>query len=550
MKKNNSSLLRVKLVFTRTLYSQSSASLTMGSLAAYLRSSGFQVDLCLLDEKNLLESGSAFGESSGHDVVIAKPNFKDFREMFSLLERLKKGNLIKRVFLCGPFAKRNATDLLSRLAWVDGVLMDQLEPSALGLISTMSADYMSWDFNVPGVISRNTKTFLTEGHQPLFKPIMLSELPFPARDVERDEDVSFVNIEGSRGCLFSCSFCHIPLMFEIPTVVSQLNVRDPIKVVDEIERLNREMGKTLFIFNDSCFWSTKKDDDRIFCFCREIKKRNLDVHFYVYLKGEPFIGDELLSALASAGLVRVFLGVENSVKTSLATYRKKVRPDLYETVKAKLDKLGINIHIGYITIEPYSSLDDVLSNVEYLFRIGKLFRFGVILEPVRVVPGSSLHRKLVDDCLMHPTLGYDEVTYGYRFSHPEVGQLLAQWKSILQGQIKDVAYEFEYYSTTGELLRVLAERIDPAFVGRLQESYLVFNALKLQGMNVLLGYFRSSIQLAREGRTHTIGNQDCDRDFSRQFTGITKDLGFQHGSIISLIRHYGGERIIREVYPK
>lgn len=39
--------ITVKLVFYRTLFSQSAASLTMGSIAAFLRQNGFVCDLCL-----------------------------------------------------------------------------------------------------------------------------------------------------------------------------------------------------------------------------------------------------------------------------------------------------------------------------------------------------------------------------------------------------------------------------------------------------------------------------------------------------------------------
>jgi anaerobic magnesium-protoporphyrin IX monomethyl ester cyclase len=368
------SQFRVKLVFSRTLYSQSVASVTMGSLAAYLRSFGQQTDLCLFGDDMSHNTEIVLKNDDHCNIVIAKPNFKDFRTMLPYLERLKTSGLVQRVFLCGPFARLNSKGLMSRLVWLDGIFVDQPEVSVVGLFSTMSEDLMSSDFQSCGSISRNTTTGIVGVYRPIKKPIPLSQLPFPARDVEAKENVSFVNIEASRGCLFDCSFCHTPLMSGVTLKSLSLNIRDPKLVVDEIEQLNKELGKTLFIFNDSCFWSTKKDDARILCFCEEIAKRKLNVHFYVYLKGEPFISDEILQALVGAGLVRVFLGVENSVKSTLATYRKKIRPNLYEMAKAKLDTLGVNIHIGFIAIEPHSSLEDVLLNVEYLYSIGKLFR--------------------------------------------------------------------------------------------------------------------------------------------------------------------------------
>ncbi len=542
------SQFRVKLIFSRTLYSQSVASVTMGSLAAFLRSSGQQTDLCLLDKEMLHGTEVVLENNDQRDIVIAKPNFKDFRAMLPYLERLKTSGLVQRVFLCGPFARLNAKGLMSRLVWLDGIFVDQPEASVAGLLSTMSEDLMSWDFQSPGSISRNPTTGVVGVYRPIRKLIPLSELPFPARDVEVKEKVSFVNVEASRGCLFDCSFCHIPLMSNVAVKSLSVNIRDPKLVVDEIERLNKEMGKTLFIFNDNCFWSTEKDDARILCFCEEVAKRKLDVHFYVYLKGEPFIGDEIIRALVGTGLVRVFLGVENSVKSTLTTYRKKIQPNLYETVKAKLDALGVNVHIGFIAIEPHSSLEDVLSNVEYLYSIGKLFRLGVILEPVRIVPGTNLHKQLIGEGLMSSVLDYDEITYGYKFIHEEVGCLLREWKKMFEGHLKDVAYRFEYYSTTGELLKVLAGRFDSALASFIKDHYVVFNAKKLHGMNILLEYFRTSIESARTGEVHLVGDVDHNQQFVDEFIRIAEDLAVLHKGLVSVIGQNGGDRIVREVY--
>lgn len=538
--------VRIKIVFSQTLYSQSVASVSMGSLAAHLRMSGFQADLCFLDKGDLVSFETRLGD--GDYIVIAKPNFKDFSVMFPLLERLKSFGGTKRIFLCGPFAQLNADKLMSQFGWLDGIFVDQLEASSVRLLSTMSEDFVNWDLLSPGSISRDTKSGLVGGHVPLSAPIPLSNIPSPARDIEMMEDVSYVNIEASRGCLFNCSFCHIPLVSKSPRNGSSLNVRDPVLVVDEIERLNKELGKTLFIFNDSCFWGSEKDDARILRFCEEIARRKLDVRFYVYMRGEPFIGDKVLLALVKAGLVRIFLGIENHTESSLVRFRKKIGPNSYEILKKKLDPLGVNIHIGYITFEPHSSLDDVLSNIEYLSDIGKLFRLGVILEPVRVIPGTILHSELIKEGLMSSGLSFNEVTYGYRFEHEEVGRLLREWKGLFEGHLKKVAYRFEYYSTVSDILKILSERLDPRFSLLLNGRYKMFRAKRLEGMNLLLEYFRSSIDSVRHSMYGSVVCVKQNRRFTEEFTQVTEALGVLYGDIVSFVRENDGERAVREVY--
>ena len=81
----------------------------MGSLAAYLRLPEFtRVDMCLLDENGLHNAEAILNDRAMHNIIIAKPNFKDFREMLVLIENLKASRFIDRIFLCGPFAKLKA----------------------------------------------------------------------------------------------------------------------------------------------------------------------------------------------------------------------------------------------------------------------------------------------------------------------------------------------------------------------------------------------------------------------------------------------------------
>jgi radical SAM superfamily enzyme YgiQ (UPF0313 family) len=550
MEKIDKTPVRVKLVFSRTLNSQSAASVSMGSLAAYLRSLEFNADLCLFDAARPDDAEKRVAGIAAQNIIIAKPNFKDFQTMFPFLARLRKAGQIGRVFLCGPFAQRNAESIMSGCVWCDGVILDQMEASAGSLLAALNKDLSVRAQETRGCLLRDPQTGMIAPRLPSAGAVPLSALPFPARDIEVMEDVGYVNMEASRGCRFGCSFCHVPLVAEMSAAGAARNIRHSASVVDEIERLNKDLGKTLFIFNDSCFWSTREDDKRILAMCDEIMRRGLDVRFYIYLKGEPFIGDKVLRALVKAGLVRVFLGIENSVPSSLAVYRKKIPADLYAKVRAKLDPLGVNIHIGYITIEPYSSLDDVLSNLSYLLRIGKLFRLGVITEPVRVVPGTSLHSSLIRDGLIDPALSYDNVTYGYRFAHDEVGRLLHAWKTMFDGHLEGTASGFEYHLTTGELLRTLATRLDAKFADIFKEPFAVLNAKKIQGMEMLFGYLASTIECARVGEVRHAGDPGRNRGFIEGFKTVAGEIEALHASIVSVVRERGGGRAVRELYPR
>ncbi len=415
--------------------------------------------MCFLERDNLHKVHKILIDRGKNNIIIAKPNFKDFRELFSILRELKKQNMVDRVFLCGPYASLNAESLMKIESWIDGIILGEPEKTVLELVNAFLDNGLNCDIKCLGGIWRNSRNGIVIKSVSIISPLSLNELPFPARDIEKIENGNYINLEASRGCIFNCSFCHIPLISGFSGKGGKIDARDPKLVVNEIECLNKKLGKTLFIFNDDCFWRSHNDDERILEFCTELRERRLDIRFYIYLRCNPFIGEPIIKKLSEVGLVRVFLGIENVSLKSQKVFNKPIRHYTYERIKRILDRHGINVHIGYIAIEPYTTLDGVMLNIDYLYRINKLFRLGVIVEPVRVVPGTKLYYKLIQDGLMAPNLKYHEITYGYRFAHPEVKKILSGFQKMFLNYLHSWSYKFEYYCTTGELLKVLAERL-------------------------------------------------------------------------------------------
>lgn len=102
----------------------------------------------------------------------------------------------------------------------------------------------------------------------------------------------------------------------------------------------------MFIFNDSAFWFSHKDDSMIDEFVDLLKKKKLRINFMIYLKCTPFIGKKRLQKLKEVGLCRVFIGIENISNRFLDEYHKKVL-DYYEILMA-FQELKISYHIGFI----------------------------------------------------------------------------------------------------------------------------------------------------------------------------------------------------------
>lgn len=538
----------VKLVFYRTLSSQSGASVTMGSIASSLRQNGYYVKLCFLLRSGLDSTLKIIEQSEKYPIIMAKPNFKDVKKLLSLLKKIKNKGIIKRVFLCGPFASLNAKNMMQLEPWLDGIIIGNPEETALELLNSLSDDLLMWNFSCSGGIWRIPKTGELIVNCPRKQSKSLDELPFPARDIETQENSAYINIEATRGCYYNCSFCHVPLFHDL-NIVEKRMIRNPILVVEEIENIHRTLGKTLFIFNDPIFWSSDKDDERILTFCNEIKKRNLNIKLYVYLRCTPFPSEDIIKSPVETGLVRVFLGVENASSQSLKRYNKFLMPNDVKIAWNLLKKYKVNIHIGYIVFEPYSNLKNIEENIQYLHQLGKLFRIGVIIEPPRVIPCSKLCDDLIRDGLLDKNFNYYNLTYGFKFKNENVRNLFNALRDIFLQDLKKKWYQLEYYCVSGELLRTLAKKEKVNCYPKIDEQSKKFLNLVTEANILLYSFLLKSLELANLGKSkEEIRNNVSTVSFRNNFEELTDALAVEWGVLVKNIAKLCGEKPYRELY--
>ncbi|MBN7771984.1 B12-binding domain-containing radical SAM protein [Clostridium aminobutyricum] len=145
--------------------------------------------------------------------------------------------------------------------------------------------------------------------------IELDELPYPAYDLICQESLPLMpRIFSVRGCPFSCVFCSCNAFYSIAYDDYVVGVRDPKKVVDEIEHLYNNYSIKFYCFGDLTFMTNKKQSHEI---CNELIKRGLG-HISWWCQttvGRLNLDD--LQLMKKAGCVQVGLGVENSSQDAL-----------------------------------------------------------------------------------------------------------------------------------------------------------------------------------------------------------------------------------------
>ncbi len=119
----------------------------------------------------------------------------------------------------------------------------------------------------------------------------------------------------ARGCPFTCSFCSQWKFWR------DYRIRDPKKVVDEIENLVRNHQVGFFILADEEPTIHRK---KFIQFCEELIERKLPVLWGINTRVTDILRDEkLLPMFRKAGLVHVSLGTEAAAQLKLDRFNKE-----------------------------------------------------------------------------------------------------------------------------------------------------------------------------------------------------------------------------------
>jgi anaerobic magnesium-protoporphyrin IX monomethyl ester cyclase len=119
----------------------------------------------------------------------------------------------------------------------------------------------------------------------------------------------------ARGCPFTCSFCSQWKFWR------DYRIRDPKKVVDEIETLVKEHDVGFFILADEEPTIHRK---KFIQFCEELIERKLDVLWGINTRVTDILRDEkLLPLFRKAGLIHVSLGTEAAAQLKLDRFNKE-----------------------------------------------------------------------------------------------------------------------------------------------------------------------------------------------------------------------------------
>ena len=316
-------------------------------LAGYLRSAGY-IDVTFVDAMtNHLddEAVRARIREAAPDVVGVTAITPAIYRAEALLRVAKEVNPSVVTVLGGIHGTFMYPQVLAEAPWIDVVVRGEGEQVFLNLVRAVDGGTWARDRgSVRGIAYlEGGKVVATPAEPPI------ADLDRIAPDWSLLEWDKYVYIplgvrvaipNFARGCPFTCSFCSQWKFWR------DYRVRDPKRVVDEIEALVREHGVGFFILADEEPTIHRR---KFVAFCEALIERRLPVLWGINTRVTDILRDEkLLPMFRRAGLVHVSLGTEAAAQLKLDRFRKETTIEQNRKAIRMLREAGIVAEAQFI----------------------------------------------------------------------------------------------------------------------------------------------------------------------------------------------------------
>lgn len=404
----------VSLIYI-SLFPQDIEHLGLASIASYLRKNGIMVELVRVSIDDSIE------------VITKKINLKsdyfgfslystNAKKAFEISALLKEYSPACKVMFGGEFAETTRKFIFEDCAAVDFIVLGNGEIPVLNLLQCLEnkKDISS----LPYIATRNNYID-KKGYE-----IDLKSRDWVVRDYleECKKNLHYTaNIDTSKGCYGRCSFCaNAILKYE-----HIWQGRDMDDVFAEIKHINGEYGIRSFMLTDSSFEDpVGYGKERVRHFLELILADDVKYHFWCYLRADIFKQEDkdLVTMMRQAGFTNVFIGIETFNENDLRIYNKRATLDMNEMIIKLFNECGINVDIGFIMFNPYSSLEGIQENYHFL-RKHRPYYLSNYTSQIIIHYGTHLHKRLLQEDLLKEDYTYlNEMAY--RFLDPAIEEIV------------------------------------------------------------------------------------------------------------------------------
>jgi radical SAM superfamily enzyme YgiQ (UPF0313 family) len=303
----------------------------------------------------------------------------------------------------GPHASGAPVESMERAPEVDAMVGGEPEEAVLALATLESIDKAG---PIQGVTVRRGGTVVPAKERAVFSGF--AQMPFPAWDLlplRRYRlplvDKSYMLVETSRGCPYSCDFCIVPIHHG-----HKFRERDPVVLVDDIERGKREYGiEYFYLWGDTVTLNIKSFTR----FCDELIARDLNVRWFANARADNLVDPAYVDRLRRSGCWMLSIGVESESDDTRRDMMKKLERQKIHTAFRNLRRAGIKSFGFFIYGYPGDTAASMERTTRYAIELDADF---ANFYPAVPLPGTELYERCRREGLL-TTDDWAKLEYSY-----------------------------------------------------------------------------------------------------------------------------------------
>jgi radical SAM superfamily enzyme YgiQ (UPF0313 family) len=319
-----------------------------------------------------------------HPTLIIFPSTTPTLEADAAEMGRLKAHFGARLFGFGAFASCSPQESMERAPDVDGFFVGEPEDGLLALGALESLDGLE---TIPSLTFRRQGQVVPNRARGTFADFL--NAPYPAwalldLSVYRLPVVnqSYVLVETSRGCPYSCDFCVAPIHQG-----HKFREKSAKALVDEIERGYRELGLTFFyLWGDTVTLNVKTFS----AFCEELIARKLPVQWFGNARADNLTDPAFVKRLRQAGCWMLALGIETESEDTRKDMMKRLEGQKIRTALANMRAAGVRSFAFFIFGYPGETPASLERTTRYAIELDPDF---ANFYPAVPYPGTELHAK-------------------------------------------------------------------------------------------------------------------------------------------------------------
>jgi radical SAM superfamily enzyme YgiQ (UPF0313 family) len=321
--------------------------------------------------------------------ITAIPVYVSYLNLLKVLKYIKE-IYSKIIIFIGGIAIADKISILEKYDFIDYIFVGESDNIVPNVLQSTSQQKIHYSENI----------------------VDFNKLDFPILPNNISNSIS---IQSSRGCINNCSFCSISKRNWVP--------RSEYSIDSEIERyinLVKDEAKIIYFVDENMVGS---DGERINNIAKIIYNKYSSVEWAMSFSSNSDILNLDLEFLKRSKLNNVFIGIESINLCALKRYNKAFNLNKSMEIIKKFRNVNINVSIGYIPFDYWTSIDEVIESVKFIIEF-ELFDFlHYFYEQLVPFSTTQLGSKFIDEVLDNDFLLYEalvENDYKYYQQNLEV----------------------------------------------------------------------------------------------------------------------------------